>query len=238
MRHYGVFDVTGPIMVGPSSSHTAGAARLGLIARRLCGESVAKVTFYLHGSFARTYHGHGTDKALLAGILGIDSADYRLRDAFEIAQSQGLHYEFIPTDLGDVHPNTVRFELTTKSGRQCYVLGSSIGGGSVRILEIDGVQVNFSGDRPILVTSHRDEPGVVARVTAILYRYGINIGNMQINRDGDDGDACMYLELEGWIPPGLKAQLRGVEGIRKVLLLDSAPLRRPDKTEEGTACSK
>lgn len=234
MKRYGVFDVAGPIMVGPSSSHTAGAARLGLIARRLCGERIVQADFLLHGSFAETYRGHGTDKALLAGILGIGSADYRLRDAFAIADAQGLSYRFLPTDLGEQHPNTVRFRLTTESGRECAVLGSSIGGSSVRIREIDGVAVNFSGDKPILVTSHRDEPGVVARVTAILYREGINIGNMQISRDEASSVACMYLELEGKIPAGLRERLGGVEGLHKVLLLDSAPL---GGWEEETECS-
>lgn len=185
VKHYGVFDMIGPVMVGPSSSHTAGAARLGLFARHLCGEEIKKAVFYMHGSFAETYAGHGTDKALLAGIQGIRYDDERLKGAYELAEQKGIQAEFIPADLGEVHPNTVHMELTTESGSVFTMTGSSIGGGSICITEIDGVEVQFSGERPILATRHTDEPGVIAGITAILYAYRINIGNMQVNRTED-----------------------------------------------------
>lgn len=221
MKHYGVFDIIGPIMVGPSSSHTAGAARLGLLGRHLCGEDVKKACFYMHGSFAETYTGHGTDKALLAGIQGIRYDDEHLKQAYEMAEKNGIEVQFIPADLGEEHhPNTVKMDLTTVSGREFTMTGCSVGGGSVCITEIDGVTVRFSGERPILATRHTDEPGVIAGITAILYAYRINIGNMQVNRAANGMEACMYMELDGELPEHLKGALERVYGIRQVLLLN------------------
>ncbi len=219
MKHYGVFDIIGPVMVGPSSSHTAGAARLGLAAGHLFGEKIKRAVFYMHGSFAETYAGHGTDKALLAGIQGIRYDDERLKDAYEIAEQNGLEAAFVPADLGEVHPNTVRMELVGESGRSFSMTGCSIGGGSVCITEIDGVSVQFSGERPILATRHQDEPGVIAGITAILYAYRINIGNMQVNRSEDGREACMYMELDGELPETLKGALERVYGVKQALLL-------------------
>jgi L-serine dehydratase len=221
MKRYGVFDIIGPIMVGPSSSHTAGAARLGKMARYLCGGEIREVKFLLHGSFAQTYKGHGTDKALLAGILDIDSADYKLRESFEIANKRGLIYSFIPTDLGDVHPNTVCFVITTKDGRQVSVTGSSIGGGNVIITNINGISVNFTGESPILVTKHQDKPGVVSKITALLYEHQINIGNMRVNRIEDATLATMYIELDGAVTDQVMAQMKAIPGIESAILLDA-----------------
>ena len=141
-----LFDIMGPIMIGPSSSHTAGAARLGKMAYKLAGGDIRRVVMYLHGSFAATYRGHGTDKALLAGLLNLNPSDERLRDSFQIAAEKGISYEFIPTDLGEnVHPNTVRFVITDSRGETFEIMGSSIGGGQVVVSEIDGMEVNFTG---------------------------------------------------------------------------------------------
>lgn len=194
-KRYGIFDIIGPVMVGPSSSHTAGAARLGFLAGSLCKEEIVQADFFMHGSFARTYSGHGTDKALLAGIMGIPTADSRIKEAFSIADSRGIRYRFEPADLGDVHPNTVHMVLKTISGKEITLTGSSIGGGNIYIMEINGVSVNFSGEAPILATIHRDEPGVIAGITALLYNYRINIGNMQVSRREDVQEASMYMEL-------------------------------------------
>lgn len=221
MKRYGVFDIIGPIMVGPSSSHTAGAARLGKMARYLCGGEIREVKFLLHGSFAQTYKGHGTDKALLAGILDIDSDDYKLRDSFEIADKRGLAYQFIQTDLGEVHPNTVCFVITTKDGRQVSVTGSSIGGGNVIITNINGISVNFTGESPILVTKHEDRPGVVSQITALLYQHQINIGNMRVNRMEDSAFATMYIELDGAVNDSVITQMRAIAGVESVILLDA-----------------
>lgn len=220
MKKYGVFDIMGPTMIGPSSSHTAGAARLGKMARYLCGGSVASVRFLLHGSFGQTYRGHGTDKALLAGMMGINSDDYRLRDAFSIADAQGLQYSFEPADLGDVHPNTVRFEIVTKDGRQISVTGSSIGGGSVVITQIDDISVYFTGENPILITKHKDAPGIVSRIADLLYRAVINIGNMRVNRADGAKTATMYIELDKPLDKQLIDEIRKIPGIDEVLVLD------------------
>ncbi len=218
-----IWDIVGPIMVGPSSSHTAGAARLGKIAKYLSGEEITDVTFELHGSFAKTYQGHGTDRALVAGILGFDPSDFRLRESFRYAQEAGLAYRFVPCDLGaDAHPNTVRFRITTKSGKNVSITGSSIGGGNVVITDIDGISVYFTGNNPILVTRHEDKPGVVAMLTAILYARSINIATMRVLRLEDtDNKATMYVELDNNKNlAGLLEQVEKIPGVEKALLLD------------------
>ena len=221
MKYNSVFEIIGPVMVGPSSSHTAGAARLGRMARYLCGGEIARVDFLLHGSFEQTYHGHGTDKALLAGIMDIDSADYRLRDAFAIADSIGLLYSFTGADLGDVHPNTVKCNITTKDNETISVTGSSIGGGNVVITCIDGIHVYFTGENPILVTKHKDTPGVVSNITYQLYRNSINIGNMRVNRIEHTDTAAMYIELDGKINQSLLSSIREIDGITRAILLEA-----------------
>lgn len=219
MKFNSVFEIIGPIMVGPSSSHTAGAARLGKMARYLAGGEIASVEFLLHGSFAQTYRGHGTDKALLAGIMDIDSSDYRLRDAFSIADEIGLKYSFTPTDLGEVHPNTVRCEITEKDGQQISVTGSSIGGGSVVITCIDDINVYFTGENPILVTKHSDTPGVLSKITTLIYKNKINIGNMRLSRVENTDTAAMYIELEGEVDKSLVSKVREIEGVNKAILM-------------------
>lgn len=215
-----LFDIMGPIMIGPSSSHTAGAARLGKMAYKLVGGDIREAKMYLHGSFAATYRGHGTDKALLAGLLNLNPSDERLRHSFELAREKGLRYEFIPTDLGEnVHPNTVKFVITTNSGEIHEILGSSIGGGQVVISIIDGMEVNFTGERPILVTHHRDTPGVISNITFILYELGINIGNMRVSRNQEDRTAHMYIELDSLTGADLAAAIRKIPGIIWVKLL-------------------
>jgi len=136
MKNFGVFDILGPIMIGPSSSHTAGAARLGKVARSIADGEIEEVTFLLHGSFGKTYKGHGTDRALVAGILNMEPSDRRLRNSLEIAKKEGLKFEFKEYDLGDEHPNTVKFLIKCKDGRKCEVVGSSIGGGNIQISEV------------------------------------------------------------------------------------------------------
>lgn len=222
MDGYGVFDIIGPIMIGPSSSHTAGAVRLALMARKLCGGRAVHVCFELHGSFAETGKGHGSDKALVAGMLGISYGDNRLKEAFEIANRQKLTYEFKKVDLGNVHPNTVRFVITTDAGARFTMTGSSIGGGAVVISEIDGVACSLGAEVPILLTWHKDEPGVVAGISTLLYQCHVNIGNMEVFRK-DDGRASMYMELSGNVQGEyLRKQLAQIDGIEKYLVLDPA----------------
>ena len=175
MSSMGVFDILGPIMIGPSSSHTAGAARLGKVAGTIAGNEVIDVTFLLHGSFGKTYKGHGTDRALVAGIMGMEPSDERLRDSLEIAKEKGLKITFKDVDLGDYHPNTVKFVMKLKNGNVCEVIGSSIGGGNIEIVEINGSAVKFTGAYSTIITSHKDIPGTVAKVTNLLYDSNVNI---------------------------------------------------------------
>ena len=145
MKNYGVFDILGPVMIGPSSSHTAGAARLGKIGQEIVDGNFYKVTFYLHGSFAKTYKGHGTNRALVAGVLGMDPSDERIKDSLNIAKEKGIDIEFVETDLGYEHPNTVKMIFHYKNKDDYYIIGSSIGGGNILITNINGNKVEFSG---------------------------------------------------------------------------------------------
>ena len=192
----GVFDIIGPVMIGPSSSHTAGAARLGLMAGKILGEKPVKVEILLHGSFAQTYRGHGTDKALLGGILGFAPEDMRLREALDIAAQQGLVYSFAPVDIPEAHPNTAIIKLTGESGRVIQVEGASVGGGNIRITRIGDFDVDLTGKYPALIIVHKDRPGVVNRVTSILARYKINIAYMRVSRKMRGQEAMMILETD------------------------------------------
>lgn len=207
-------------MIGPSSSHTAGAVRLGSVARSLVRGEVSKVTFYLHGSFAATYRGHGTDRALLSGLMGFPPWSEEIKDALKIARSSGIEFEFIPADLGDVHPNTVRIAVTDRSGHEYSVTGSSIGGGSIRIIGLNQEEVDFTGDYPTLVVKHQDIPGVVAEVTHQLYEANINIAFMKVFRSSRGRGATMIFETDHVVPPELVVKLRAIPGISLVSFIN------------------
>ncbi len=193
---HGVFDIVGPVMIGPSSSHTAGAVRLGLIAGKILGERAVKAEINLHGSFAQTYRGHGTDKALIAGILGFAPDDERIRDALELAQRQGLDYTFQTVNIDDAHPNTAVIYLIGINGHVARVRGASVGGGNILITNIDGYEVELTGQYPALITIHRDRPGVITQVTNILSRYEVNIAFMRVSRQNRGETAMMIMELD------------------------------------------
>jgi L-serine dehydratase len=217
MRDYGVFDIIGPVMIGPSSSHTAGAARLAKVACIIAGGKVRRVDFFLHGSFAKTYKGHGTDKALVAGIQNMDPWDENLRKSFEIANENKIDFNFLETDLGDVHPNTVKFIITKDDGNVTQVTGSSIGGGNILISDIDGQQVEFTGENPTLLTQHKDLPGVISKISSILYEQDINIANMRVYRNGRGKVATMALEIDSVISEtvmGLVGEIKEIENVK------------------------
>ncbi len=221
VKQYSCFDILGPIMIGPSSSHTAGAARLGRVARVISGSTPKKVTFYLHGSFAATHRGHGTDKALLAGVLGMLPDDELLPCSFEEAQKLGVTYQLIPRDLGqDVHPNTVLIELESSGGEITRITGSSTGAGKIRIVALDGLPVDFSGDYHTLVTLHEDKPGVVAGVTQELARAGVNIAYMRVFRDQRGKNACMVIESDGSFPDDTRKRIETITGVRRAVVLE------------------
>ncbi len=220
MRDYGVFDILGPIMIGPSSSHTAGAARLAKVASIIAGGKIIKVEFLLHGSFAQTYKGHGTDKALVAGILNMDPWDEDLKRSFDIAAEKGIEIKFIETDLGDVHPNTVKFIITKEDGYITEVTGSSIGGGNILVFNIDGQNVEFTGERPTILTQHKDLPGVISKISSILYENNINIANMRVYRSGKGKMATMALETDSLIFENVMSRIKQIEEIENVKFIN------------------
>jgi L-serine dehydratase len=215
-----LFDVLGPVMIGPSSSHTAGAARIGYTARKLLGEAPVHAEILLHGSFATTGRGHGTDRAIVAGLLGMHPDDARLPDSFALAEQQGLDFTISPVQLRNAHPNTAVLRLAGKSGRTLEMEAASIGGGRIRVTSIDGVAANFGGDANTLIIHNSDTPGYIAEVTAAVARRGINIASMQVFRNAPGGSAVMVVECDQEIPAELAEQLRGVPGILKVTRLN------------------
>ena len=217
-----IFDILGPIMVGPSSSHTAGAVRIGNIARKLLAEEVQEAIIYFHGSFQSTGKGHGTDKALLAGLMGMPVDDSRIPYSFEVAQERGLRYEFRPIDLGDAHPNSVKLDVTGVNGRKREIIGCSIGGGRIEITQIDGLEVKFGGDYPTLIIRNQDIPGQVQQVTTFLAEENINIGTMQLYRSGRGADAVMVIECDKEIPLDVVEALKGLRGIVRATYLSLA----------------
>ena len=221
MANIGIFDVLGQIMIGPSSSHTAGAARLGKIARTIVNKPIKDVTFLLHGSFKETYKGHGTDRALVAGILGMMPDDERLRDALLIAEKEGLEVHFLPADLGQVHPNTVKILMTDCDDINWEVLGSSIGGGLVEIYEINGNKVKITGEYPTIITCHDDIPGTVSKVSTLFYDNDINIAHMTLVRSQKGKDATMTFEVDNNVSEELIAAIKAVEGVNRVILINS-----------------
>ena len=215
-----IFDMMGPVMVGPSSSHTAGAARIGNMGRTLLGEDVARADIGLHGSFAETGFGHGTDRALLAGLLGMKPDDLRIPNAYEEANRAGMAYSFRTVELRDAHPNTALLELTGKSGKKLTLQASSIGGGAIVVNKIDGIDVNFTGDFNTLIVRNQDESGSVAAITSILSQVHINVANMSVNRHRRGGDALMVIETDQHIKPRQVEFLSELPGILSVTYYD------------------
>lgn len=219
-----IIDIIGPVMIGPSSSHTAGAVRLGFLAASILGAKPAKAMIHLHGSFAETYQGHGTDMALLAGLMGWLPDDERIPNAKEYAVQNNLVYAFHKIDLGNMaHPNTVLFELTAVDGSTCVIMGSSIGGGQVKVTEIDGFPVELTGRLPAILTVHQDTRGVIALVTSTLANAGVNIATMRLFRDNKGGKASMVIECDQDVPKeiisliGALQQIESVRFIARVL---------------------
>ena len=215
-----IFDMMGPVMVGPSSSHTAGAARIGNMGRTLLGEEVARADIGLYGSFAETGFGHGTDRALLAGLLGMKPDDLRIPNAYEEANRAGMAYSFRTVELRDAHPNTALLELTGKSGKQLTLQASSIGGGAIVVNKIDGIDVNFTGDFNTLIVRNQDEFGSVAAVTSILNQLRVNVANMSVHRHKRGGDALMVIETDQHIKPKQVEFISELPGILGVTYYD------------------
>jgi L-serine dehydratase len=213
-----MFDVIGPVMIGPSSSHTAGAVRLAALARAIFGGQPARARILLHGSFASTGHGHGTDLALVAGLLGLGADDARIRDAFAHARSAGLDVEFGDVELADAHPNTAVFELEGPGPHheRMRIEGSSLGGGDVVVTRIDAYEVEAAGELPLLVVGHQDRPGEIAKVTAALAEADANIAAMRVSREARGAHALMLIETDAEIADATLARIAAIDGVTTV----------------------
>ena len=211
-----LFDILGPVMVGPSSSHTAGAVRMGRMARSLLGKPPVKAELLLHGSFASTGEGHGTRQALIAGLLGLWPDDPRVPDSFQLAEKQGLSFTFGTCILRDVHPNSALITLTAGDGSSLEVGASSPGGGRIRVFRLDGLDTSFSGELPTLVVHNSDRPGCVSQVTGALAAQGLNVATLQLNRDRRGDRAVMVIECDQPVSDMTAQWLRALPGILRV----------------------
>lgn len=221
MAFISVFDVIGPNMVGPSSSHTAGAASIALLTKKMIGEKISKIKFTLYGSFAKTHKGHGTDKALVGGILGFETDDVRIRDSFSIAKEQGLDFEFVCNneENEDIHPNTVDMDITGESGRRLTVRGESLGGGKVMLTRINGVKVQFTGEYHALIVIQRDHPGVVAGITSVLSSWDVNIAYLRVFREEKGGLAYTIVESDEEISEKAVDVIKKNPAIKDIMLV-------------------
>lgn len=221
MKYRSVFDIIGPVMVGPSSSHTAGAVRIGLVARDLFGGTPTHADIYLYGSFMETYKGHGTDVALVAGLMGFDTDDSRIPDALEIANAEGLNINFIEQDEERSHPNTAIIHMND-GDKELTIEGISIGGGKIEIVALNGFPIAISGNYPALLVFHQDSFGTIANVTHVLGSHRINVGQMQVARKNKGEIALMTCELDDEIDDIILDEIRKCQGVTTVTLMSEA----------------
>jgi L-serine dehydratase len=219
MKYRSVFDIIGPVMIGPSSSHTAGAARIGRTARALFGKKPEKVTITLYGSFAKTYRGHGTDIAIVGGLLDFDTFDERIVRSLEIAKNEGVDVTFVESEEVPDHPNTARIRMEDSSGHVMEVTGISIGGGKMEIVELNGFDLKLSGSAPALLIMHKDRYGAVAQVATVLARHQINIAYMQVSRKEKGSEALMIIETDQTVEEPVQKELSDLDGIHGVTVL-------------------
>ncbi len=220
MNFLSMFDVIGPNMIGPSSSHTAGAVAIALMARKMFPEEIKKVTFTLYGSFAKTYRGHGTDRALLGGILGFSTDDERIRDAFEYAKEMQIDYQFVVDENTQTnHPNTADIELLGVNGYTLSIRGESIGGGKMKIVRIDHIDVEFTGEYSTLIVHQQDKPGVVAHITQALSEQEVNIAFMRLFREDKGANAYTVVESDEPIPEEVLDKIRTNPNVDNLMLI-------------------
>lgn len=211
-----IFDILGPVMVGPSSSHTAGAVRIGRMARTLLGEEPVRAEIGLYGSFAETGRGHGTDRALVAGLLGMSPDDLRIPRSFALAGEQGMEFSFYPARLREAHPNTALLTLDAGSGRRLEMQAASTGGGRIRVDRLNGVEVSFTGQFNTLIVRHKDITGALAEVAREVSRAKVNIAGTSLCRDRRGGDALMVMETDQKIPPVTRLLISEIPGVKRV----------------------
>ncbi|SEO16421.1 L-serine ammonia-lyase, iron-sulfur-dependent subunit beta [Paenibacillus sp. OV219] len=222
MRFKDVFSIIGPSMVGPSSSHTAGAVRIGLVANQLLGSAPERAEILFYGSFAATYQGHGTDIAIVSGLLGFATDDRRIPEALAIAEASGVEAIFGQGKGLFSHPNTVKLLLETSVPklRKLSLVGTSIGGGNIEIVDLNEFAVKITGNYPTLVILHKDRPGIIADVTSLLGAEGVNIGHMSVDRKGRSGEALTVLELDGMLPDSIIGELRSIDHVQEISKID------------------
>ena len=222
MSFLSVFDVLGPNMIGPSSSHTAGAAIIAFLAQKMISPPLIKVDFTLYGSFAKTYKGHGTDRALLGGIMGFSADDTRIRDSFRIAEERGLEFSFTPNEEEtEVYPNTVDISMENEAGRKMVIRGESLGGGKVRIVRINQVKVEFTGEYSAVIVIHQDKPGVAAHITKCLSDMNINIAFMRLFRKGKGAIAYTIVESDERLPVEIGEKIRENANVHEVMIVQT-----------------
>ncbi|WP_099204071.1 L-serine ammonia-lyase, iron-sulfur-dependent subunit beta [Scatolibacter rhodanostii] len=214
-----VFDIIGPVMIGPSSSHTAGAVRLGLITHCLLGKKAIEAKITLYGSFAKTYKGHGTDKALTAGIMGMETDDVNIRHAIELAKQNGLSVTLDVSENAALHPNTARICLVAEDGTSVELLGSSIGGGSIEVTEVNYMPVFLTGEQTTLIVLHQDKPGVIAQVADFLAEEGANIASFYLSRQKKGGESVMTIEVDGTVNQNLNDKINALPNVISSTLL-------------------
>ncbi|MGG1679720.1 L-serine ammonia-lyase, iron-sulfur-dependent subunit beta [Neobacillus sp. NRS-1170] len=215
MKYRSVFDIIGPVMIGPSSSHTAGAARIGRVARSLFGREPKWANISLYGSFAKTYKGHGTDVAIVGGLLDFETDDVRIINAIDIAEEKGIKLRFIEEDAVTDHPNTARIIIGDHNG-ELELVGISIGGGKIEVTELNGFELKLSGNHPAILVVHNDRFGAIASVANILAKYEINIGHMEVSRKEQGKLALMTIEVDQNINDNILIELEGLPNILKV----------------------
>ena len=220
MSFISIFDVLGPNMIGPSSSHTAGACSIALIARKMLGEPVRQVEFTLYGSFAKTYQGHGTDRALLGGLMGFYTDDERIPQAYTLAEQQGILFDFFYNHTEtELHPNTVDIHLTDIHGHSFSLRGESIGGGKIRISRINGIDVDFSGDYNTLIVVHKDRIGMAAHITRCLSEGRVNIAFMRLFREAKGEIAYSIVEFDGTLSQDVQQKIKDKEDVEQVMVI-------------------
>lgn len=220
MAFISVFDVIGPNMVGPSSSHTAGAVSIALLAKKMIPGKIIKAEFILFGSFAKTYRGHGTDRALLGGIMGFATDDLRIKNSYELAKQAGIEFSFVTNEIEvEIHPNTVDILLTNEEGFSIKIRGESLGGGKVRIVRINNVEVDFTGEYSTLIVIQNDRPGVVANITKCLADRDVNIAFMKLFREEKGAIAYSIVESDEKIPTSVIQEIRSIPNVHETMLV-------------------
>ncbi|MCJ2145582.1 MULTISPECIES: L-serine ammonia-lyase, iron-sulfur-dependent subunit beta [Bacillus] len=215
MKYRSVFDIIGPVMIGPSSSHTAGAARIGRVARSVFGREPKQIVVSLYGSFAETYKGHGTDVAIIGGLLDFDTFDERIKDSIRLAEEKGIAIEFREEEAVPKHPNTARILISDDEG-SLELAGISIGGGKIEIIELNGFELRLSGNHPAILVVHNDRYGTIAGVANVLAKFAINIGHMEVARKDVGQEALMTIEVDQTIDPAVFEELRALPNIIEV----------------------